>query len=216
LTLKFKESTTTIPIVGILGDPVRVGIVPSLARPGGNIAGVTVDPGVAIFSKRLEFLKEVNPAISKVGILTSRLPFEKFLGTTLRDAVKTTGGQLMWPIDGPLNEAEYRRAFSAMVRENANGIIVTEQNENWTYRRLIVELASAIYPYHICAELGGLMSYGMNIADLGSRVAGVIDRILRGAHPGEIPIYQPTKLELSINLKAASQCRPNCSRSLTR
>jgi ABC-type uncharacterized transport system substrate-binding protein len=82
LALKFKESTTTIPTVGIMVDPVGVGIVPNLARPGGNITGVTVDAGVETMSKRLEFLKEVSPAISKVGVLCSRVSFENsVLGT---------------------------------------------------------------------------------------------------------------------------------------
>ena len=209
LTLKFKESTTTIPIVGILGDPVGLGIVLSLARPGGNITGVTIDAGVEIFSKRLEFLKELDPAVSKVGILASRLPFEStVLGGAIREAANTARVLLMWPIDGPLNEAEYRGAFNAMARDGANGLIVVDQNENWTYRQLIVDLAqksrlSTIYPFPICAKLGGLVAYGMNTADLGPRVAGVIDRILKGAHPGEIPIYQPTRFELVINLKTA-------------
>jgi len=209
LALKFKESTTTIPIVGIMFDPVGLGIVPNLARPGGNITGVTVDAGVEIMSKRLEFLKEVSPAISKVGVLCSRVSFENtVLGTALREACKTAGVLLMWPIDGPLNDAEYRRTFSLMAQESTNGLIVLEQNENFTYRRLIIELAEkgrlpAIYPTTMFSELGGLMAYGLDIADLGPRLAGVIDRILKGTHPGEIPIYQPTKFELSINLKTA-------------
>jgi putative tryptophan/tyrosine transport system substrate-binding protein len=155
LTLKFKESTTTIPIVGILGDPVGSGIVPSLARPGGNITGVSIDAGVEIFGKQLDLLKELNPAISKVGILASRLPFERsVLGTALREAANTARVLLSWPIVGPLNQAEYPRAFSVMARESANGLIVIGQNENWTYRRLIVELAeksrlSAIDPFHV-------------------------------------------------------------------
>jgi putative tryptophan/tyrosine transport system substrate-binding protein len=142
LALKFKESTTTIPTVGIMVDPVGVDIVPNLARPGGNITEDTVDAGVETMSKRLEFLKEVSPAISKVGVLCSRVSFENsVLGTALREAAKTAGVLLIWPIDGPLNDAEYRRAFSLMAQGSTNGLIVLEQNESLTYRRLIIELA---------------------------------------------------------------------------
>jgi putative tryptophan/tyrosine transport system substrate-binding protein len=112
------------------------------------------------------------------------------------------------PLERPTDEQEYQRAFSALAQESADGLIVSDEAENVTYRELIVELAAkgrlpTIYSYRQFVEAGGLMSYGIDVSDLGHRVADLVDKILKGAKPGEIPIFQPTKLELSINLKTA-------------
>jgi putative tryptophan/tyrosine transport system substrate-binding protein len=208
LLIDLKAATMTIPIVAVGADPVRIGIVPSLARPGGNITGVSIDAGIEIVGKRLELLREAVPRISKIGFLASRKVWENTpFGAAVREAAERMNIGLMWPSDGPLVEAEYRRAFAALPRD-VDALLVSEQNENWAHARLIVELAEkgrlpAIYPARPFTEAGGLMSYGIDFADVGRHSADTIDHILKGSNPGEIPIYQPTTFELSINLKTA-------------
>jgi putative ABC transport system substrate-binding protein len=137
----------------------------------------------------------------------------------MKEAAHKTEVSLVWLSDGPLVEAEYRRAFAAIPQEGTNALIVSEQAENWKYRRLIVELAEkgrllAIYPGQDFVEIGGLMAYGIDWLDVGHRAADAMDQILKGAKPGEVPIYQPTKFELSINLKTVKSLRIEMPSSL--
>jgi putative tryptophan/tyrosine transport system substrate-binding protein len=207
IALAFKAATATIPIVGITGDPIRQGIVASLARPDGNITGASVDPGLEIWGKRLELLREASPKVSKVGVVGT-LQAEVVYRAT-REAVQSAGLYPVGPpIDAPLSAAEYRRFFTAMAQEGADALIVHDHIANWTNRQLIIELANenrlpAIYPWQEVVRLGGLMAYGIDLADLGRRAADQIDQIFKGTKPGEMPYYQPTTFKLSINLKTA-------------
>src|SRR5262249_43418378 len=112
------------------------------------------------------------------------------------------------PLNRPIDETEYRRLFAALAQEGAEEILLTDEPENLTNFRLIIELAKkgrlpAIYPYAMFVKAGGLMSYGIDLSALGERAADMADRILKGAKPGEIPVFQSTKFELAINLKTA-------------
>jgi len=112
------------------------------------------------------------------------------------------------PLNHPIDETEYRRLFAALAQEGAEMIAVTEDAENVTNLRLIIELAEkrrlpAMYPYREFVEAGGLMSYGVDLREIGGRAADMADRIVKGVKPGEIPVFQPTKFELAINLKTA-------------
>jgi putative tryptophan/tyrosine transport system substrate-binding protein len=204
-----KAATATIPLVGIVVDPIGFGLVDNLARPGGNFTGVSVDAGIEIWGKRLELLKEVSPKLSRAGVLISKANWDGSYGRALRNAAERLGCSLLAPQPkGPLAEVEYRRLLTAMVQDGADAIVVAESAENVTNRRVIAELVTkyrlpAIFPLRLFAASGGLISYGVDLVDLFHHAAAQIDKILKGTNPGEIPIYQATKFELVINLKAA-------------
>jgi putative tryptophan/tyrosine transport system substrate-binding protein len=211
LVLDLKAATSTIPIVGIFGDPIASGIVTSLARPGGSITGVSIDVGVDPAPKKFQLLREAAPLLTRLGRLETRDNRERFGPTPeiIREVeLKYSFSFVGPPLEPPVDEQEYRRVFAALAQEGADGLIVNEEPENVTYRRLIVELAikghlPTIFGYRQFVEAGGLMSYGIDVSEVGHRIADLADKILKGAKPAEIPIFQPTKFELSINLKTA-------------
>jgi putative tryptophan/tyrosine transport system substrate-binding protein len=209
MVLDFKAATSTIPIVGITADPVALGIVSNLARPGGNITGVSVDAGIGMWTKRLELLYAVAPKTSKAAFLGSRAAWDGPYGAALREAAKGVGISLVGaPLAAPFQEADYSRVLAAAVQEGAQALIISDMPYNFANRRLIVQLASegrlpAIYPWRDAVETGGLMAYFFEGTDLYRHVAAQRDLILKGAKPGEVPIWQPTRFLLSINLKAA-------------
>jgi putative ABC transport system substrate-binding protein len=220
LVLDFKAATATIPIVGFMGDPVAVGIVPSLARPGGNITGVASDASAEIEAKRLEILKESVPTIMKVAALASAKMMESPRSVSMREAARKMGISLIaQPLTPPFDEAEYRRVFATIADEGLDAIIVVDQSENLKNRRLIVELVQksqlpAIYPYADCVKFGGLIAYSIDWSEVGRHGAMAVDKIFKGMRPADIPIYLPTKYDLGINLKAASSLGLTMSSSL--
>jgi putative ABC transport system substrate-binding protein len=209
LSLDFKMATTTIPIVTIIIDPIAQGLVASIARPGGNITGVTIAGGLEIIGKRMGLLVEAVPKLSTVGYLASQRFWEDARGEAAREAAKQAGISLKAALLGSaFNEAEYQRVFRSMEQDRADALMVSEEPEHVTYRATIAELAAkdripTISPFREFVEVGGLMAYGSDLADIYRRVANLIDKILRGANPGDIPFHQPTKFELVINLKTA-------------
>ncbi|HEV2548011.1 MAG TPA: ABC transporter substrate-binding protein [Stellaceae bacterium] len=204
-----KAATDTIPVVAVVGDPITSGIAASLARPGGNITGVTSAASLELESKRLALLREMAPTASRVAFLVSRGLWESPYTAVVREAAQRAGISLLGPLlEPPFDEAEYRRAFATMMQHGADALLVSEQPENFSNRRLIVELAEqvrlpTIYPYHEFTDIGGLMAYGVEFTDLFRHLADQVDQILKGTKPGDIPFYQPTKYELVINLKTA-------------
>src|SRR5262245_44931849 len=172
LVLSFKAATHTIPIVAAMADPVPFGIVTSIARPGGNVTGVSVEAGLEIWGKRLQVLREAIPTASKVGFLGSRqiwdLPGQV---AATWEAAAQVGIPLLGPPLESLQEGEYRRVVDTMARERVDGIIVGDQLENVTYGRLIVSIADnarlpMVFPYREYFEIGGLMAYGPSLADV--------------------------------------------------
>jgi putative ABC transport system substrate-binding protein len=204
-----KEMTDIIPIVGIMADPVAYGIVASVARPGGNVTGVSVEAGLEIWAKRLQVLRETVPKAARVGFIASRLTWDGPQAAAMLTAARQAGVSLLGPpIESPIQEGEYRRVLGTMALEHVDGLVVSDTADNFTFRRLIVDLAEkarmpTVYPYRVYFDIGGLMVYGSDIADMHRRVAGYIDQILRGRKPAELPIYLESKFELLVNLKAA-------------
>jgi putative tryptophan/tyrosine transport system substrate-binding protein len=205
--LAAKQATSTIPVVMALSaDPVGAGLVPHLARPGGNITGMSGSAGPEIYTKRLELLKETAPGVSRVGVMSraggQRQPWHGLLHTaagTLNVALVTVG------VASP---GDFPAAFATLERERVDALLVSDATLNFHHHRRIVDFASkerlpAVYAFREAVEAGGLMGLGIDILDMYRRAAGYVDRILRGAKPGDLPIEQPTKFELVINLKTA-------------
>jgi putative tryptophan/tyrosine transport system substrate-binding protein len=205
LTLDFKAAPATIAIVATLASPVEMGIVASLARPGGNITGASVDVGVEQWGKRIQLLQQVMPQATRFGFLQTRAAREQWVPRLQYSGVNWVGP----PLDLPIDEAAYRREFTGLAQDRADGMLVAEESDNIVNFKLVVELAEknrlpAIYPFKMFVEAGGLMSYGLNISDYARRLADMVDEILKGAKPSDIPVFQPTKFELAINLKTAN------------
>ena len=203
-----REATSTIPIVAFTSDPVQSGLVTSMARPGGNITGVSVDTGPELWDKRLQLLREVVRTISRLAILGVQKSPE---ATAMQKATEKSGIGVVGPfyLNRGSND-ECREVFATISRSGANALFVDGSAETTTKRQLIAELAAkhrlpAIYAYRVFVEAGGLMSYGIDMIDILRWAAREIDQILKGANPADIPYYQPTKFELVFNLKAARE-----------
>jgi putative tryptophan/tyrosine transport system substrate-binding protein len=202
-----QQATRTIPIVMLhVNDPVGSGLVASLARPGGNVTGLTImDPDLV--GKQLQLLTEVVPKVSRVALL--RHPDNPASAAQLREAeaaARVLGVRLQ--ILEARNPQEINRAFAAMTRERAGALLIIADALFGNQRRQIIELAAtrrlpSILGGGAYAEDGGLMSYGPNYLDLERRAATFVDKILKGAKPGDLPVAQPTKFELVINIKTA-------------
>jgi putative tryptophan/tyrosine transport system substrate-binding protein len=203
-----KNATRTIPIVMVaLGDPVGTRLVESLARPGGNVTGMSqMTSGLA--AKRLQVLKETVPRISRVLVLSYLVdPIAPLQVTALKEAASTLSVTLL--IHDIRTADDLPAAFEAGVREHAEGLLTTAESIFRLQRRRVTELAArhrlpAVYPYSAFAkDSGGLMAYDANDSDLHRRAATYVDKILKGAKPSDLAIQQPTKFDLVINMKTA-------------
>ncbi|HEV2056404.1 MAG TPA: ABC transporter substrate-binding protein [Methylomirabilota bacterium] len=203
-----KQATATIPVVmAVSRDPVGAGFIASLARPGGNITGFANDPTPEIIGKNLELLKEAAPRVSRVAFLWNPVPPG---AGTYKNAVESAARKLGVTFQSVevRGRNEFEGAFAAMVRERANGVVVAADPVLLGPRSQVVLLAArsrlpAVYVQREFAEAGGLMSYGPNLADQFRRAAIYVDKILKGAKPGDLPVEQASKFELVINLKTA-------------
>jgi putative ABC transport system substrate-binding protein len=205
-----QRATTTIPIVvPVMGDPVADGLVASLAHPGGNITGLTF-LGPELASKRLGLLKQALPNASRVAALWHPGAYGE---RTTREMLQATDAAARTPaVELQLVEVrgvdEFDRAFSAMTGNHADALIVLPSPMLFIERNHIVDLATkhrlpSISVAREFAEVGGLMAYGASLTDLQRRSATYVDKILKGAKPADLPVEQPTKFELVINLKTA-------------
>jgi putative ABC transport system substrate-binding protein len=206
-----KQATSALPIVmlGVI-NPAGQGLVASLARPGGNVTGLTDDAGTQIVGKYLQLLKEAVPQTSRVAELGYlRDPPEPPVFTAdMEAAAKALNVTLQhYKVREP---EKLEGAFAAMTKARAEALLVLPDPFWWSHARRIVELAAerrlpAVYPGRAHVEAGGLMAYDVNRTDIRRRIGLYADKIFKGAKPGDLPVEQPTKFDLSINLKTAKE-----------
>ena len=206
VALAAKKATSTIPIVMTSGtDPVGAGLIASLARPGGNVTGLS-SLNDQLLTKRLEILKDVVPKLARVGLLrptvTSQLKEIRQAALALKLNLEE--------IDAQPDAKGLESAFQTAKQKQVGAIMTTTTRSYFAERKRIVDLAGkyrlpAVYPQKEYVDEGGLMSYGTDFADLNRRAAAYVDKILRGVKPGDLPVQQATKFELVVNLKAAKQ-----------
>jgi len=204
----FKQATATIPVVALTGDPLQQRLIDTLAHPGGNVTGVSVDAGPTINGKRVALLHEMFPGMARLAFLTSRFQWEG-QAAAVRSAAQGFGAGIVdLPMQLPTSPDDYRAAIAKAKNEGANAIMVGDNPDTMTNRALIADLIGragwpAIYPFAEFVEAGGLMAYSFDLVELFERAADDIHAILTGANPGDIPFYQASRFELSLNLKTA-------------
>jgi putative ABC transport system substrate-binding protein len=200
---------TSLPVVAInAGDPVSTGLVDSLARPGGHLTGIS-DVSAELTPKRMEFLKQMAPGLRRVAMLWNTAD----LGMTLRYQASEAGAQAMGLHVQPLGVREpddFEQAFAAMERERPDAILMVTDTLTLLNRTRVFAFAAAhqlpaIYEFDYLVRDGGLMSYGPDLDESFSRVAALVDRILKGTKPADLPFEQPTRFRLVLNLKTAQE-----------
>ena len=208
-TLAAKKATTTIPIIMVgPGDPVRLGLVDSLARPGGNITGLSL-LATELTGKRLELLKEAFPKISRVAVLWNEGDSAMTLRVKEAEVAAPFLGVTIQRV-GVQDPNDFERAFAAMSSKAADALLVTLDTFTILHQKRILEFAAkyrlaAMYERIDFVEAGGLMTYGPSLSEIFRRAAVYVDKILKGTKPADLPVEQPRKFELVINLKTAKQ-----------
>jgi putative ABC transport system substrate-binding protein len=206
-TRAVKAATETIPIVMTsVGDPVRRGLVASLAQPGGNVTGLSVMSS-ELSGKRLELLKETLPHVSRVAVLWNAGNLNRLDQLPEIEGTARVVGIQLSPLE-MRHPDELDSVFAAMIRKGTEALITLTDATLWNHRQRVVELAAqhqlpAMFPEREFAEAGGLMAYGPSVPDNFRQAATYVDKILKGAQPANLPVEQPVKFELVINLKTA-------------
>jgi ABC-type uncharacterized transport system substrate-binding protein len=202
-----KAATRSIPlVVAIMADPVAAGLVENLARPGGNTTGFSI-VAPELGAKRLQLLKEIVPTMSSVAVLMNASNPQSQIEFKEMSAAASAMGLRLHPIEVSTRDG-LEDAFAAMSKTAAQALIVLTDPVLFSERKPTVDLASkyrlpAVYPFQGYVEDGGLVSYGPSDADLFRRAAGYVDRILKGTKPGELPVEQPIKFDMYVNLNTA-------------
>jgi ABC-type uncharacterized transport system substrate-binding protein len=219
-TMAARQATATIPIVMALGvDPVGAGLIASLRRPGGNVTGLLFAVGPEILGKRMEHLKEVVPAMSRVACFWNP-DFPRYVGLwEATEAAARRLGVTLFPVE-VREPREIEGAFAKIARERAQALVVIADGLALAAVRPEIPALAAknrlpsSYASREAVDAGGLMSYGTSVPDLWRRAAGYVDKILKGAKPADLPVEQPTRFELVINLKTAKALGLTIPRSL--
>ena len=203
LVKAFVAATSTIPIVAITTDPVASGLISSLARPGANLTGVSVEAGPEIIAKRLQLMKEALPSAAKVTYLFAGHRPDGI------DAVARRLGMVVTESFLPqVDEGQLRRSFAQMAEQRTDAVLIDGSGSILAFRALLIELAAkaripVVYPYRDYVEQGGLMAFAPDLGELAERMASDVQQILNGAKAGEIPFYLPSRFQLIVNLKTA-------------
>jgi putative tryptophan/tyrosine transport system substrate-binding protein len=209
VVLTFKAATSSTPIVAFMIDPLKAGLVESLARPQTNVTGITLDAGIEIWGKRLELLKEAVPMMRRVAFLGMREGWEGSFGQAMRDVAARLGISLISMLPSTGTPLEIERVFAEIAEQRPDAVLITGEGDLYANRQLIAELARkynmpTMCPYRDYVDAAGLMAYTVDLAELLRHMALQVQQILAGTRAGDIPIYQPTKFELLINLKTAN------------
>ena len=207
--LAAKRATRTVPIVHVVaGDPVADGLAASLARPDGNVTGLSINPGPEIFGKSLELLKQATGA-SRVAVLWNPARRSRSIELALQQVSAAAHAlKIQLQVLEARGPDQFEPAFAAMAQGRANALMLVSDSMFWQHRLRLAELEAkyrlpAMHDLREYVEAGGLIAYGVDLADLFRRAPVYIDKILKGAKPGDIPIEQPTKFDLAINMKTA-------------
>ncbi len=208
LAKAFAAATSTIPLIVITTDPVAAGLVTNLARPGGNLTGVSVNAGVEIYDKRLQILKEAAPKTAKVAALMSSAWMSADGMSAYRATAQQLGIELVTKELPEANDMRLRRAYEEMAPQHFDAAVIDEGGTFLAQRVLLVELAAkhllpVIYPYRDYVELGGLMAYAPDLGELAQRLASDVHEIFNGTKAGDIPFYLPNTFQLIVNSKTA-------------
>ncbi|EIG63503.1 ABC transporter substrate-binding protein [Bradyrhizobium sp. WSM1253] len=210
IAMQLKRVTQNIPIVSLFGDPVAMGIVSTLGRPGGNSTGASIDAGLELHGKRFQLLAELIPNLSRVHYLASEAYWERAAGVGVRLAARQAGIPIVeLPLGRTVSQEAYQDSFRSIQRNQPTAVMVSDEGEHLALRHTLVELIAAqrppaAYPFRDFVEAGGLMSYSVDLSDLFRLMASQVADIFRGRKPAEIPVHQPTKFELAINVRTAT------------
>jgi len=206
--IEAKRATSAIPIVMVsVGDPVGLGLVASLAKPGGNVTGLSYTAGAFLVDKQLEFLKEAVPTLARVAVLSNPgNPSHASAVNNARDAARLLGLSLQ--VIHVRGQTELDAAFAAMAKQRAQALLIVQDSMFTLHRTHLAELAArsklpSMHGLSASVESGGLMSYGPNLSHQLRQAAGYVDKILKGAKPAELPVDQPTRFELVLNARTA-------------
>jgi len=206
--MAMKDATSSLPHVFTLaGDPVRTGLVASLSHPGGNRTGIAYDPTPEVAGKPVQFLKEMVPSARRIGVLWN----DRSADTEpyLREVKKAAQASALSTVEIPVRVAEdFEPALAAMTKADVQALVVIPDPMTVVFQQQLVTIVArhrlpAVYQFKQSVEAGGLLSYGPSAPAQVSRAAYYVDKILRGSKPGDLPVEQPTKFELVINLKTA-------------
>ena len=206
-TLAAKRAALPIPVIFIMADPVGSGVVASLAHPGGTMTGQSLAIEEQFSGKWLELLKEAAPQLTRVAYLWNPMNHSSATSWQAMQGLAPTLGLTLQSVE-TTDPKNIDAAFAAIIRDHAEGVIVDSDPVNGSNKERIVEFAAAnrlpaIYVFRWYVDAGGLMSYGPNFYELWRRAATYVDKILKGAKPADLPVEQPTRFELVVNLKAA-------------
>ena len=217
LLSRAKKVWGTVPIVMFgSSNPVPLGMAKSLGRPGGNLTGLLAVTGPENEAKRLQLLKEAIPTLSRVAYLSTKAIWKAPFTKAVREAADPLGIELLHAEHKP---DDLEATFAAIERMHPDALFVSIGTESTGQRRQILEFAKKArlpgsYPFDVFVALGGLMSYSVSLADLGRRAAHYVDKILKGAYPGDLPIERPTKFDFVVNLRTAKELGLTIPRSV--
>jgi len=208
---QLRKTTTAIPVVGYMADPISFGIVEDLSHPGKNFTGVATEASSELDGKRLSLFRELAPGASHIAVLAPASYWRTVYGDAFRDAAGRLGFTIVGePVEDPVSQETIERTFAWLAAKHADCLMIPDIPENYAHLQRIVELSiheklPTLAPIRLYVTAGALMSYAADPVDLMRRAVAYVDRILKGERPGDLPIYRASRYELIINRKTAQK-----------